>query len=809
MSAKNIIASGRRSLLKAGILGASVCLLLSACGGGGSDLEAGRAAYADTDYPRALVAFEKALAADGNNLDARLALAETQEKLQDWAGAFTNFSAVAEADASNVVARFKTGQLLLVRRDAEGLRKVIRDLEEKAPEAPEGPILAAGLLGLEEGAEQALAAARKVLEKHPDDVNSAVMVASLLVRQGQTPEALDVLETSAGRNPQDVTVQSLLLRIHQQARDAGKARKVLETLIALEPKVLPHRVQLAALHEARKEHDEALAGLEEAVKVIEPPHSAAVAARLALVDFVRRVQGDEAALSRLEALVADAPEVQDLRMGLGRLRDLLRQPAEAAKVYEEVVAREQSRSTPLALEALTRLAAARALTGDVKVAGELVSEVLKTNPEATEALLLRGTLAVDAGKPAAAVSDLRAALETAPDSIRVLRALARALLAEGKAEEAVQVLKEAIERSPSALELRGELANLQTITKDLDGAIGTLDDVLKVAPGNQGALEGLFKIRMFQKNWKEAHAVADRLKTSLPDNPLGFHYDGLVYQAEGKPEASLAQFESALALAPDAIQPLSQLIRSHLAMGKREIAEKRLAEAIEQNADNFVAHNLSGELLLAGREPAKAQAAFERAIAINAGVDVFYRNLAAAKLALGEEEAALATLEQGIEATGGSALLVTALAGQLEATGKLDQAIAQYEKALEENPSSDLALNNLAMLLVEYRDGEEAVRRAQELVARIAARDNPAYLDTMGWIAYKAGDPNKAVALLEKAAAQLPATPMVQYHLGMAYLGAGNEVQARESLARSLEGNHAFRGRESAEATLAELERKK
>jgi len=299
------------------------------------------------------------------------------------------------------------------------------------------------------------------------------------------------------------------------------------------------------------------------------------------------------------------------------------------------------------------------------------------------------------------------------------------------------------------------------------------------------------------------------LKVALPESPLGFHYDGLVYQAENKPEASLAQFESALALAPDSIQPLSQLIRSHLAMGKPELAEKRLAEAIEQDPDNFVAHNLSGELLLAGREPAKAQAAFERAIAINPGIDVFYRNLAAARLALGEDEAALATLEKGIEATGGSALLVTALAGQLEATGKLDEAIAQYEKVLEENPSSDLALNNLAMLLVEYREDDAAMARARDLVDRIAARNNPAFLDTRGWVAYKSGDATRAVELLEKAAAWLADTPMVHYHLGMAYLLAGNEVQARASLARALAGDHGFRGRETAESTLARLEQKK
>lgn len=795
----------------ASVLMTLLCLLLVACGGSPLEqaMEEGRAAYADTDYPKALAAFKAAVEADGENLEARLALAETQERLQDWEGAFENFSAVAAGDPGNVEARFKTGQLLLIRRDAEGLRKVIAEIETQAPDAPEGPMLAAGLLGLEEGSERALAAARDVLDKHPDDVNSAVMVASLLVRQGKKQEALKVLETSAGKNPADVTLQSLLLRVHQQEGEPGKARKVLETLIALEPKVLPHRVQLAALHEVRKEHDEALAALEEAVKVIPPPHSAAVPARLALIDFVRRLRGDEAAVSRLEALVADAPEAQDLRLGLARLHDLLREPAKAAKVYEEVIKREKNRQTPVALEALTRLAAARALAGDLEAADELISEILAAKPKATEALLLRGTLAVDAGKPGSAVADLRAALETAPNSPRVIRALARALLADGEGNEAVKVLEAAIERSPRALELRGELANLQTINKDLDGAVSTLDAVLQISPDNQGALEGLFKIRMFQKNWKQAHAVAERLKIALPESPLGFHYDGLVYQAEDKPDASLAQFESALALAPDAIQPLSQLIRSHLAMGKRELAQKRLAEAIEQDPDNFVAHNLSGELLLAGREPAQAQAAFERAIAINSGIDVFYRNLAAAKLALGEEDAALATLEKGIEATGGSALLVTALAGQLEANGKLDEAIAQYEKVLEENPDSDLALNNLAMLLVEYREGDEAVARARELVERISARNNPAFLDTQGWVAYKGGDASRAVELLEKAAAVLPDTPMVQYHLGMAYLLAGNEVQARASLARSLEGEQAFRGRETAETTMARLERKK
>ena len=45
---------------------------------------------------------------------------------------------------------------------------------------------------------------------------------------------------------------------------------------------------------------------------------------------------------------------------------------------------------------------------------------------------------------------------------------------------------------------------------------------------------------------------------------------------------------------------------------------------------------------------------------------------------------------------------------------------------------------------------------------------DPHVLDTMGWILFKRGSIDKAVKLLKLSAAQLPESPSVQYHLGMA-----------------------------------------
>ena len=564
-------------------------------------------------------------------------------------------------------------------------------------------------------------------------------------------------------------------------------------------------MQLALAWEQQKDLKKAQAALEEGVKNIEPPHSAAVPARLALIDFLRRNSGIDAATARFQEFIEEAPENPELRMGLARFHEQNGQLAQARHAWEQVLAMKPPPSPSQRWEAQTRLAGTLALQGDRPAAMRELNAVLAEDAGFMEARMLRGTLALDNGNPDAAMEDFEAILKQDRVNARANRALARALLADDQAERAEEVLEQAIEASPRALDLRAELASVRTVRRDLAGAIAALEGILELAPSNAGALEALYRVRMFEQNWAAAHEVAARIKTALPESPLGFHLDGLTYQAEGKPAESLPQFESALAIAPDAIQPLTQAIRSHLALGKRDRAEKRLAEALEQNPENFVALNLLGELKLADKRYAEAASAFNKAIAVKPDLDVFYRNLAAAELAMGKEGAALASLRRGIDASGGSALLVTALANHYERTGRLDEAIAEYEAVLEDRPESDLALNNLAMLLTEYRGDDASLARARELLGRIRNRENPAYQDTQGWVMYRSGETTAAVDTLRKAAARLPDAPIVQYHLGMALAKAGNAVEAKAALSRALEGAQDFRGRQEAKQTLKQL----
>jgi tetratricopeptide (TPR) repeat protein len=480
---------------------------------------------------------------------------------------------------------------------------------------------------------------------------------------------------------------------------------------------------------------------------------------------------------------------------------------QAKTTYEDIIVlSEDEKSSPNFLSATTRLAIIETRKGNTERATTLVEEVLVENPRDQEALKLRGTLSLSNGDTAAAIADYRSALRDDANNPDLLRLLARAHLTNKEIDLAKDTLLKGVEANPTAVALRADLMNIYSQQQELEKAVTQLEEVVKIQPKNAKAYEGLFKIRVHQKDWVKALEVTERTKAAFPDQPTGFYFAGLVHQAEKRLPESIEQFESALAVSPDAVQPLLQLVKSHLALKQQDVAELRLKEVIERNNKNFVAYNLLGEIALASQRLEEAEKSFNEAIEINPKWAIPYRNLASVQISAEQDDLAIKTMEQGIEATGGSALLVTGLAAYLERTGKLDSAIEQYRKLLADSPDSLLAVNNLAMLLIEYKEDDTSQKEARELAKNLQNSNNAAYLDTYGWIEYKFGEAARAIEVLEKAVTSAPDAAIMRYHLGMAYMALGNEVEAKNNLTRAVESTLDFRGIDEAKAALAKID---
>ena len=88
-------------------------------------------------------------------------------------------------------------------------------------------------------------------------------------------------------------------------------------------------------------------------------------------------------------------------------------------------------------------------------------------------------------------------------------------------------------------------------------------------------------------------------------------------------------------------------------------------------------------------------------------------------------------------------------------------------------------------LSVDHEDEADPVAKA-DAAKEQAAKKSPAMQDTLGWAHYRVGQYAEAVKVLEPVVAEAGTDQLYRYHLGMAYLGAGNRVAAKQQLTKAV-----------------------
>lgn len=783
-----------------------IATTLVACGGADDRKEAhlkkGDTLFAAGDFEKARVEYRNVLQIDPKDLKARFALGETMNRLRDYREAVNYYLSVVEDEPGHLQANQQLAEIFLRARDVVQAQKYVNVLLLADPRHAAALTLSAGIKILQEDLPGARIDIDRALESEPGNINATLLSSRLMLQDGRVDEAVETLERVLVAHQDNTEVRTMLAMVHAQQGDVERAVDRLREIVELEPKTFAHRLTLARFFAANQRMAEAEQVLVTAINDLPKDNSA----KLAYIEFLASSNQMDSAVAKLKEMVATNPKEYDLRFSLGRLYSSQRDWPNARQVYDEII-KDTEPDAPQALAANVRLAAVAIQQGSRDEGLKLVNAVLEKNARDREALTLRGSFNLEEKNLTAAIADFRAALSDDPTDLTMLRLLAAAHFANGDKELGRDTLRRAIDAHPGDLQVRAELAQAQTRDNDVPAAIKTLESMLQVQPGHLETMQALYKAKAYQKDLDGALAVAEQIQQAHSNDPLGFHLAGLVQQAKGDYPASIRSFESALALSPDAIQPLSQLVKSHIAMKQNSVAVSRLEEVISQSEKNFVAYNLLGELQILSGDLGRARGNLEKAIELKPDWDIPYNNLAQTQAKGKDDAAAKATFERGIGATDGSALLVTSYAAFMEQRGNLDEAIKQYESMLEKHPDSDLAKNNLAMLLAEYKNDAASIDRARTLTEHFQESTHPAYLDTLGWVEYKAGNFDRAVEHLQKAMEAAPDANMLRYHLGMAYLAQGDSIEALHNLKQAVDSKENFRGIDQAREALSKLER--
>ncbi len=189
--------------------------------------------------------------------------------------------------------------------------------------------------------------------------------------------------------------------------------------------------------------------------------------------------------------------------------------------------------------------------------------------------------------------------------------------------------------------------------------------------------------------------------------------------------------------------------------GKTEAAIEVLEQLARTHGDLPVVHTALGDLLRQEKDFAGAVAAYDRALEL-------YDEA--------EERQWFIYYARGIS---------------YERLGDWPKAEADFRAALKLNPEQPQVLNYLGYTMVEKKINLD---EALDMIERaVAARPDSGYImDSLGWVLFRLGRFEDAVAHMERAAELMPVDPVVNDHLGDVYWAVGRRLEAEFQWRRAL-----------------------
>jgi putative PEP-CTERM system TPR-repeat lipoprotein len=578
--------------------------------------ELGRSAR---DFEGAIADYGKAIEISERHIPARMARAALLSELGRLEAAERDITFVRRFFPSNAQAALLHAMILARMGDAgkaqnllNEAESVIRATDQAALRNNAPSLLVAGAVNFAlKQYDEARGYLLRYVEIDPNHAGARRMLGTILLRRGSIVKAIEILEPAVALEPDSAGVLSVLGEAYMRAKRFKEATELFNRAVALAPERTGYRMRLALGRLAAGRTSEAIDDLESALKLDRTVRRAGwilglihlrsgrTDAALETARLLRAKEPDnpfpenlsglafmrkgdlEAARARFERALRLDPEYDPARYNLASL-DQREGRVDAARTrYREILERKPAESA-----AMFELAKLAERQGRIKEAFDWLRNVERVNVNTLEASLRMAELYLR-------TRDARAALKIAlrleqdyPVHLRVLEIKARAELGTGNRDGArvtLQSLSGLAQQMPARLL---GIARLQMRLADYDGALWSLQAVLRRDPERLGAQIALARLYLATGRIEDAMALARRLRTARPQLPIGDLLDGDALMRARRFGEAVAAYEAGLAKKPDDTTLALRRYRAEGAAGRGDAARTRLADWIAANPES-------------------------------------------------------------------------------------------------------------------------------------------------------------------------------------------------------------------------------
>jgi len=643
--------------------------------------------------------------------------------------------------------------------------------------------------------------ANQVIDKDPLYVDALMILATERLSAGDAQKAIEYLDKGLTKNEKNVALQLIKVTALEKLVKLELAEDVLKRLINYYPKITAFNTVLAQFYLKHDRKEDA----EKIYRRIIEDNPADLKAKLKLVQFINTVKGPDAGLKQLQLFSKQTPDNDELKFALVQFHLSRKEIAKSNELLEKII--DEQAGTESAIKAKGIMAASLLEKGDKKAAEKIIDEILNTDKQNQNGLILKASVDIDRQKYDEAIAALRLVLRDTPNSSRALFFLARAHNLSGSPELADEQYFKAFKTSKFNPVYGLSYAQFLLKRKQPKRAEKILEDMLSARKGGLPVLKLLAQTRLSLGDWVGAQAVADSIKKAGVKSDLASQISNAIMVGKKDYDQSIALLKQTYQSTPGNIQPVIALVRTYLLAGKNQEAGNFLDAVIKASPGNINVRVLRGQVYLSEGKTEQAINTFKEAIKNDANNTTSYYQLAVIHLRNRKYDKASEVLNKGLAIAPKNFSLGITLAQMYEVTGKTDKAIEAYEDLLKVRPDADIVANNLASLLTENRTDKESLNKAYALSKRFKRSDVPQFKDTFGWASYRVGKYIDADSLLKSAIEQLPNIPDFHYHLGMNYLARENKAMAREELETALKliGDKPFTKEKEIRAALEKL----
>ena len=468
---------------------------------------------------------------------------------------------------------------------------------------------------------------------------------------------------------------------------------------------------------------------------------AAVALKLYHISEARSAINDFSRAPLAERPKAAGGQVQGDEAGVGDDAGQARNSAGAGKAGAD-------RKAGQADVSLTALTALLLQQSDAPTVLAAMSGTLESASSSPGSLSLLGELSLDAYDAQRAERYAQQALERNPNDFAARRVLARAYVVRGDAMKAIATARESMRDDP--VHSMFDLAEVLTELDRVEDAHQELER-LRSAKAPTGEIDRRLALLAFDAgDMKEAQQRFSELASSGEANEAALLYLADIAARDGDNDVAIAGYRR-LYDSSVALQARSRAAALLLARHDRTEALTLLDDYASEHPESEFELTLTKAHLLADH---------------------------------GEAEAGLTLLSGALERHPRHPSIEYDRAVILEQAGRVHDCVAALEHLLTQRVDDPTLLNALGYTLADHNlelsHAESLIRRALAVMP-----DNPAALDSLGWVRFRQGDSKTAVATLERAY-YISHDSEIAAHWGEALWASGEHQQARTVWAAAL-----------------------